>query len=192
MNNLMYSESFRTRKFGNIFPTFEEFSTYKEECGLPIAIGETTTQTLYILLLGRYGNAHIASINEDQFKLKLMSLIFMHAPIWEKRLDIQAKLRNLTEEEIKQGTKAIYNHAFNPANEIDTDPDTIITSINDQNTTSYARSKIGAYTYLYNILDDDITENFLNRFKNLFLTVVQPQAPLFFGTIEEEYEEEEF
>jgi hypothetical protein len=78
----------------------------------------------------------------------MFSVIFQYGPTWEKKLDIQEKLRDLTEAEILAGAKAIYNHAFNP----ETTPSTAsleeLNYINDQNITNYKKSKLEAYSIL--------------------------------------------
>ena len=60
-------------------------------------------------------------------------------------MDIQNKIRNLTEDEIRIGTKAIYNQAVNPGTEPSTGSLEELTSISAQNTTGYKKSKLDAY-----------------------------------------------
>ena len=60
-------------------------------------------------------------------------------------MDLQNKIRNLSEDEIRTGTKAIYNQALNPGTEPSTGSLEELTSISAQNTTGYKKSKLDAY-----------------------------------------------
>ena len=136
------------------------------------------------MLSGKYGNSHIANSDENQFKLKLFSYIFQFAPYWEKRLDIQKKLRNLTEEEIMAGAKQLANHAYNPSTE-PSGPNVVngeITSVNEQHNIKYSKGKVSAYGELFYMLRSDVTEEFLGKFKRLFIYIVEPESPLWYVT----------
>lgn len=177
--------NYRTRTFNDIYPTFDDF---KDDIAIYNSIGlnpnfkENTNQTLFYLLSARYGNSSVANSDESQFKLKLFSTIFQYGPTWEKRLSIQADLRALTEDELLTGSKAIYNHSFNPSTAPSTDTLDELPTINDQNVTKYKNSKMNAYANLMALLEKDVTEEFMNKFKKLFLIIVEPQLPLWYLT----------
>lgn len=64
----------------------------------------TANQTLlYYLLYAKYGNSPIANRDETQFKYKVFSTIFEYGPTWEKRLDIQKTLRDMSLQDILAG-----------------------------------------------------------------------------------------
>ena len=105
-------------------------------------------KTLYYLLYARYGNSHIANRDINQFKYKVFSIIYQYAPSWSKIIEIQEKLRGLTEEDILKGSEAIYNSAMNPSTAPATDVRTPLGYINSQNSTLYNKSKMDAYTQL--------------------------------------------
>ena len=86
--------NFRTRKFTEIYDNVDKFINDYKTVGIPTTITEETARTLYYLLFARYGNSNIANNDETQFKYKLFSNIFMYAPTWEKRLEIQQTLKN--------------------------------------------------------------------------------------------------
>ena len=90
------------------------------------------------------------------------------------------KLRNLSEDDIIKGSKAIYNHAYNPGTEPTTATLEELEAINEQNTTNYKRSKLDAYGTLIDLLETDVTSAFLDKFKRLFITVVEPQKSLYY------------
>ena len=112
------------------------------------------------------------------------STIFQFGPTWEKRLDIQSKLRGMNETDILTGSKQINDHAYNPSTE-PSGPNVVngeITSVNEQSKIKYTKSKVDAYASLYAMLETDVTEDFLGRFKGLFLTIVEPEYPLWYIT----------
>ena len=144
-------------------------------------------ELLFALLYAKYGNNPIANGDVNQFKFKVFSTIFKYGPAWEKKLEIQANLRQLNADEIKLGSKAIYNHAFNDASAPGTDTLEEIQYINDQNTTKYQKSPIEGYMDLWNALSIDITESFINKFKVCFKQFVSPEfGPRIMSNIDEE------
>lgn len=189
--NDIYNESlygnYRTKKFADIYGDYVTFEFTYKTVGIPQTISTETLKTLYYLLYARYGNSHIANSDENQFTYKLFSTIFMYGPTWEKRLDLQEKIRSLTEEDLIAGSRQILNHSYNPSTEPSTNDLEELPTINEQNTSGWKKSKLDAYMSLWGALETDVTESFLIRFKKLFLKVVEPQIPLWYETeIEEE------
>lgn len=185
LNNSLYG-NYRTRTFSNIWSTYADFEDYYDEEYLPKKITKTSLETLYFLLYARYGNSSIASSDENQFKANVFSIIFMYGPTWEKRLEIQDKLRALNETDILAGGSAIYNSASNPETLPTTQTTEELNYINNQNVTKYKKSKLEGYAILTDLLETDVTAEFLDRFKKLFILIVQPQEPLWYVTEGEE------
>lgn len=191
--------NYRNRKFTDIWGTVDEFmwdytapdADVESVNGIIPTITGGNAELLYYLLLARYANSTIASSDENQFKLKVFSIIFMYGPTWEKRLQLQREIRDLNIEEVLDGGKAIYNSAFNPSQAPSTDTLEELPFINQQNTTKYKKSKVDAYAIILNLLETDVTSEFLDRFKPLFLTVVSPELPLWYVTNLKDYEEED-
>lgn len=182
--------NFRTRTFADIYTSFDIFKKDYDDCGIPGTISDISLTTLYYLLYARYGNSNVASSDENQFKYKVFSTIFMYGPAWEKRLDIQNKLINLSDEEIVKGSTAIYNSALNPSQAPSTAALEELTYINAQNTTKYRKSKLEGYAMLYSLIETDVTEEFIGKFKKLFITFVEPDYPLWYETTYIEGDEE--
>ena len=100
---------------------------------VPPTITQQNALMTYLLLFSRYGNNPIANYDVNQFKNKIFTIIWQYGPAWEKRLSMQEDIRNLTLQEITQGTKTdwssegtqsqnnsgtdttINNHAYNPS-----------------------------------------------------------------------------
>ena len=170
---------YSTQTFTNIYDSVDKFMYDYENLALPQTITNENATTLYYLLYAKFGNTPIANYDVNQFKYKLFSVIWQYGPTWEKRLEIQANLRALSEDDLLKGSKAIYNHAFNPETEPKTGDLDEINYINDQNTTNYKKSKMDAYMQLWNLLDTDVTTDFLNKFGRLFKKFAEPGTLLY-------------
>ena len=177
--------SYRQKKFTDVYDSVEKFLADYNGVGLPTTISQGSAQTLYYLLYGRYGNDVIASSDINRFKYRLFGIIFQYGPTWEKRLEIQEKLRGLTEDEILTGSRQIYNNAQNPSTEPSTDTTEELQYINEQNVTKNRRGKLDAYAMLMELLRSDVTNEFLTKFKTLFLTVIEPEEPLYYVSEED-------
>lgn len=183
MNNT-YFGSYDTRKFTDVFPSVEEFLSGYNDADLPFkgSLSDEKLTLLYYLLYSRYGNSHWANYDEMQAVMKLYSIIYINGPTWAKREEIQKSLRELSEDQLVLGAKSIYNHSFNPGTEPSTATLEELTTINDQNTSTIKRSKLDAYATLWEVLKVDITSAFLDKFKVCFLSIVEPQRPLYYET----------
>ena len=175
---------YNTKKFTDIYGSLNDFINDYNTIGIPKTIKDESASTLYFLLYGKFGNSPIANFDENQFKYKLFSTVFMYGPTWEKRLDIQSKLRELNDTELFTGTKSIFNHAYNPG-EVASESTSSTTNqpelqyVNDQNVANVTKSKMDAYMQLYALLETDVTEEFLSQFNKCFKQFVRPGAYLY-------------
>ena len=174
-----------TKTFVQVFPSYDDFKSDYDDL-IPLVSGGIAPLTVdnikatYYLLFARYGNTPIVNYDETQFKMKLMSIIVTYGPVWEKKKAIQKSLRDLTEAELLQGAKQIYNHAFNPYTEPTTAQLEELKHINDQNTTNNKKSKMEAYSILWANLHVDATDEYINKFKNCFSRFVGDQFPIIY------------
>lgn len=175
-----------TKLFTEIWETVNDFCYDYQNIGIPTTIEVTNAITLYYLLYARYGNNPIANFDEEQFKYKIFSIIWQYGPTWEKKLSIQTNLRDLTEAELLQGSKAIHNQALNPSTEPTTQTLDELNYINQQNTTSYKRNKLEAYGTLWSLLSNDVTEEFIKKFKICFKLFVTPERTFIYKTEEDD------
>ena len=180
-NKSLYG-NYRQVKFTDVWQTAESFVSDYKNNGIETTISDKTATTLYYLLYSRYGNSVLASSDTNRFKYDVWATIFSYGPTWEKRLEIQGKLRNLTDDELFTGATQIYNHAYNPGTAPSTSTLDELTAINEQNTSKNKKGKMDAYAILIALLETDVTESFLDKFKKLFLKVVQPELPLWYAT----------
>ena len=188
MSNSM-TPQYDTILFTDVWDDVAEFKSDFAASPFTGSIKATTPDNVSIvfyLLYARYGNNPIANNDVDQWKMKIFSVIYQYGPSWEKRLDIQAKLRALSENDLRKGSEAVHNHANNPSTSPSTYDDGHLAYINDQNVTLYQKPKMEAYAQLWDLIDTDVTEEFIQRFKNCFKTFVAPEKPLLFVSESEE------
>ena len=194
-----------TKTFTEIFESADDFKAFYIDNGIAPTVhyGETVgtapntitypdnISLLYYLLYANFGNNPIANYDENQFKMKVMSTIFQYGPTWEKRLEIQATLRNMSEDQLLQGARQISNHAYNPSQAPSTSALEELPYINEQNALNYKRNKLDAYGLLWELLRVDITKVFLDQFRKLFKQFVMPiQSAIYVSDYEEEEEDE--
>ena len=189
-----YYGGYRTRTFAEIFAeeengaaTYEYFASVLAETPFAAKLADVDMELLFYMLYARYGNSHIAFSDENQFIFALFSTAFQYGPTWSARLDIQKKLRALQEDgnllELTEASTDIYNHSFNPSTSPSTQTLDELTTINDQNTRKRRLSKMDAYANLMALLDTDVSEEFLTKFRKLFIKVLAPDRPLLYETI---------
>ena len=192
-----YFGGYRTRTFTQIFSTDGETGSYQAFANMLAATpfakkiqeAKIDTELLFYLLYSRYGNSHISYSDEDQFVYALFSIIMTYGPAWAKRLSIQEELQKLSLEEgsdIYLGSGAIYNHALNPGTAPSTQTLTELPQINEQNTTKYRKSKLEGLANLAALLETDVSEEFLGKFRRLFIRVVAPDRPLIYENYTEQ------
>lgn len=174
-----------TKTFTQVYDSYEAFKADYDDLiklvsGGIFPLTEDNVKATFYLLYARYANNPIVNYDEMQFKMKLMSVIATYGPVWEKKKAIQVSLRNLSETELLQGAKQIYNHAYNPSTEPSTQELEELTHINDQNVTNNKKSKMEAYSILWANLHVDATDEYLNKFKNCFSRFVGDQHPIIY------------
>lgn len=183
---------YNTQLFSEIWNNAQKFlSDYKAS---PFYVTNNTLTDAnvvltYYLLYNKYGNNPIANYDVNQFKFKVFGVMFQYGPAWATKLSIQEKVRSLgvaDDSEIYKGSKAIYNHAFNPETTPTTGDLTEINFINDQNTTSYKKSKLEGLATLAEVLRDDVTATYIDKFRKMFNPFVKPVAHTIYVEEEEE------
>ena len=178
--------NYRTRTFSEIFPEYDDFNDFWNSTVFKDSIEELNIELIYYLLLSKYSNSNIVSSDENRFKMNTMSIIFQYGPTWQKRLEIQAELRGLTIDQAAEGSRSIFNHAFNP-NTIPSTQDTEeLNYVNDQNVSKLKKAPTQAAMDLWDMLRVDVSEEFLKQFGKLFKTFVEPEKPLWYKTVPEE------
>lgn len=172
--------NYRQESFSDVYSDVNAFLNDYNDIGIPTSISNDDVTTLYYLIYARFANSIIASSDLNRFKYQLFSNIWQYGPNWVRRLDIQKKLRELTDDQIIEGSRQIYNNALNPSSEPGTFSDEELQYINTQNVTKNKKGKLEGYALLTSLLRDDVTSDFLRKFDNLFLKIVEPELPLWY------------
>lgn len=167
-------------RFVEIWDNAEDFLADYKECEIPQMISDESATTLFYLLYARYGNNIISSTDRERFKYMLFSLVFQYGATWEKRVDIQKSLRDLSPEELITGNTQISNHAYNPDQSPSTQTLSELNYINEQHANKTKRGKLEGYAMLMALLEEDVTGQFLDKFRTLFIAIAAPQTDLLY------------
>lgn len=196
---------YNTKRFCEIWDDIDKFKTdYKSSplydyvaatqstpAQLNNSLTDENISKLYYLLYARYGNNPIANLDENQFKFKVYSIIFEYGPNWQKELDIQSKLRDMSEDDIQKGQLAIYNQAFHDATAPSTQTTEELQYINNQNTSRLKKGTLNAYNELLLLLKTDVTRRFIDRFATLFKKFLYSRPTLYVTDLEDNEEKGE-
>lgn len=172
----------RTRSFAEIYPSSDDFkNAYNANpFATRAAISDSDILLIYYLLYANYGNSSICSSDEYRFSIKLFSLIYQYAPTYLQKAALQQAIRATANDGFKTGGKAIYNMAANPNTAPSTSTLEELPYINNQNTTNYIKSEAEAYQIKWSLLNDSLESEFIAKFRNLFIKIVNPTVPLWY------------
>ena len=171
--------------FVEVFNSAESFLEGYHNCGIPTTVADESITTLFYLLYAKFGQTPIKSNDKNLFAYRCYQIIFQYAPAWEKRLEIQNTLREISLADssvLYQGAKTIYNHAMHDGSAPSTQTLTELGYIDSQNTTNYKKAKVDALAELEAMLETDVTELLLNKFKPLFSQWLRPDTPVYYIT----------
>lgn len=182
--NPMYNSGYYTITFSDLFPTVDEFKENYDSNMFPETLNKL--DLAYYLLMSRYMNSHISNISVEQAKLRFAATLFMYGPAWERNLDMQHRLRSMTDDELRTGATALYNYAQNPSTTGNTLQNVPVDVLNAQNATLYKKSPMDALQQLQELMYSDVTKPFLDRFDSLFIKVLPPSQTPFYVDYDEE------
>lgn len=183
--------TYRYRTYSEIFTSVEDFLEVWDANPLPKVLERSGDElgadmtTLYYMLYARYANSPIASSSEEQFVMKLFLTIFEYGTEWRKKLELQGKLKALTDDELIKGGLAYYNHALNPSTAPVNDSTEALQKIDSQNVTAYKKTKMEAIQNQWALLNSDQTKLFLDKFESLFNPLVMPDYEIHYITEDE-------
>ena len=164
-------------KFEDIWESSTAFVNAYHNQSLPQELKDETITTLYYLLYGRYGSDCISGTNVRQWEYRFWGMVFQYGPAWEKRLEVQKRVRELSEDDLRDGDLNINNLAYNPGTAPETTSDEILQGIAQQNAGIKKRSILGGYSMLESLLATDVSEEFLAHFKDLFKPLLYSGVP---------------
>ena len=186
MKNELYFDdiygSYRNKTYSDIFPDAQTFEDSFANSGMNSILTPEQLTDMYYILYSQYGDSPIANSNENIFKYSLMRIANSEGPIDYKRMQIQQDLILMKDEEIEKGNTMIFNTALNPSTTPTTATIDELQHINAQNVNKNKRGKIEGYQAILRLLDENLTKNFIKKFRLLFLTFVSPEGALWYET----------
>lgn len=180
MNDVFYQPNlgelpqYDTELFCQVWPTFDDFLTDYSDSAFKTDELDGKERLIYSLLVSYYGRAPIANSTVSQFKIRVFEKIYSYGPTWNKTADIQRKLRAMSEDELRAGGKNVSNFAINPNTKPATSSTEELDFISQQTSRNHKRGRVDAYANLLALLDEDVNERFMERFRPLFRKVVRP------------------
>ena len=195
-NPMVFGDS-PTRTFAQIIPTLQDFLEIYDIASPTITVDSTPTsytiteeqaKLVYPLLYGKYAGSSIASDNEQQFLYRLSSIIAQYGPVWFAKLDMQRKIRELDTDDLVSGAISISNSALHPSTAPPTSSSEFLPKIDAQNVNIHKRSPVEGLALKWGMLQQDTTEEFLDKFKPLFIKGVVASAPLWYFNETDEQE----
>ena len=164
-------------KFEDIWESSTAFVNAYHNQSLPQELKDETITTLYYLLYGRYGSDCISGTNVRQWEYRFWGMVFQYGPAWEKRLEVQKRVRELSEDDLRDGDLSLNNLAYNPGPTPATASTEVLTGIAQENAGIKSRSILGGYSMLESLLATDVSEEFLEHFKDLFKPLLYSGVP---------------
>ncbi len=183
-------------KFSEVWSSYDAFKADYDALigGFPqvaTPLTDNSIKTTFYLLFARWGNNPILNTDVGQWKMKIVSTMFAYGPTWQRKQDIQDTVRKLTETDLLTGAKQVYNHALNPSSIPTTGSLEELDYINDQNTANYKKSKMEAYSILWNLLHAEATKEYIDKFKSCFAVFVDKTCIPFYIVNDDDFALEE-
>lgn len=168
------------KNFSDIYSDADTFLADMGSLGLEKNLEDDDYKTIFFLLFSRYGDTGITGYgDETRWKMRLQAVIWQYGPEWKKKIALQKEIQGMSVDDAMKGSTMIYNHAVNPSTEPTTGTTEELDFINEQTQNKSKRSKADAIASLWDMLDSNITERFMDKFKNLFTKFTLKDEPLY-------------
>ena len=172
--------NYRNRKLSDVFPDAESFTEAAAGNPLTADLPADAVETTFYLLYARYGNSTIASSDETQFRFQLFSVMYDATPTWAAKVKVQKALQSLSDDEIRNGHAQVINHAYNPSTSPSANAMDPLGKIDEQNYSGSRKGAVEAYAEYWEMLRTNLSKAYVNQFAKLFLTIVEPEEPLWY------------
>ena len=175
----MHRQYFRkpiSKRFIDAFPKFENtdgtttkyfWETWLASPFYDSSLTVTDLQDIYNHLLATYYNWHYVYLDDLGIALNTMHIIHDYYPNCKERLKLVKDLRELTLDDFKKSGIMIDSQGSNPKTA--TDMDELIDLVDSQNASFQLKSEEQALRAKFNSLYDGVMDEFIDRFKNLFV-----------------------
>lgn len=184
---------YETETFKDIFPDYQTFHSKLQDN--PLFTNVTINDAfVYYLLYGRYANSPIANLDTTQFEYKFFGILWQYYPTWQKRLNVQEALRDLSLNDLIDNGKIedLFQHSGTNGNtrsgsvvvDQDTTDTNTTTGESETNTTGHSETD---NTGTVGNSGSDTYNNYktANTGKDIENTALNPEALPTTGTTEE-------
>ena len=145
-------------------------------------------EDIYNHLLAQYYNWHFVYLDDLGIALNVMHIIHDYYPNCKERLKLVDDLRSLTLDDFKKSGIMIDSQGSNPKTA--TDMDELIDLVDSQNASFQLKSDEQALRAKFASLYDGVMDEFIDRFKGLFVKLYTGvNSYIYTNDIEEEEEE---
>ena len=188
-----------TKRFKDAFPKFEAdnddpadvkffWETWQDSPFYTNTLSKSDLEDIYNHLLAAYYNWHYVYMDDLGIALNTMHIIHDYYPNCKERLSLVAQLRALTVDDFAKSGIQINSQGANPKTA--TDMDELIDLVDSQNASFQLRSTEGAIRAKFNALYDGVMDEFIGRFKDLFVKLYNGvNSYIYQNPIEEEEED---
>ena len=167
-----------TKRFIDAFPKFKAgesdpenvkyfWETWQDSPFYDSTLTESDLSDVYNHLLAAYYNWHYVYMDDLGIVLNTMHIIHDYFPNCKERLKLVNDLRALTVDDFAKSGITIDSQGSNPKTA--TDMDELIDLVDSQNASFQLRSTEGAIKAKFMALYDGVMDEFIDRFKNLFV-----------------------
>lgn len=165
-----------SKRFIDAFPKFKAdvgettkyfYETWQDSPFYDSNLTENDLKDVYNHLLARYYNWHYVYLDDLGIALNTMHIIHDYYPNCKARLGLVNDLRALTTEDFQKSGISIDSQGSNP--KTSTNMDELIDLVDSQNASFQLRSEEGAIRAKFNSLYDGVMDEFIDRFKDLFV-----------------------
>ena len=185
-----------TKRFIDAFPKFKDedgvktyfWETWQASPFYDASIPESDLEDVYNHLLAQFYNWHYVYMDDLGIALNTMHIIHDYYPNVKQRLALLSQLRSMTVDDFAKSGIQIDSQGQNP--KIATEMDELIDLVDTQNASFQIRSQEGAIRAKFASLVDGIFDEFVDRFKPLFVKLYSGvNNYIYSNNLEEEDEE---
>lgn len=166
------------KRFIDAFPKFEReadddtsidyfWETWQNSPFYDSTISKDNIKAAYWHLMAGYYDWHFIYADDLGISLNVMHVLHDYYPNTLKRLSILDSLRSMTLDDFKKSGLNINSQGANP--KVQTDMDTLIDMVDSQTASFQLKSDEQALRAQFNSLYDGVMEDFINKFKYMFV-----------------------